>query len=438
MTLKMQLDVGAISKRILFQENHKSTLDYNLRMTSTSTNKTFIVYVEDLASAKNLTVSKAQVTVNPSGHFLVNSSNASELYGVFEEPGRPGVEWKNREYETSVRLTCSSNNTCFKPTNIGVAVEQNRLSFKVGRNDIEISLNVSVENNIAFDLHLEISKTPGLEMKSAVVSSTSVVLTCREGTNCKPHNITCNICAFPEKIMPGSMMLVKLTFQQNQDLILNQTDSKPNPELTTRIRATVFNEDSNPEDDSVDVTFLPSVEIDFSVIGVSTPETISLDLSETFASQSKVKTLRDEQSSALENPSCDLQLFKSKADLILSVKAVVVGSFFQENIKNFQLASYLMGRVLKPLSWGVNGTYHLERRTVTQQKTIETPLLVIVGVTSIPAFVIPLAILVGLVLLALLALCLYKLGFFKRKRVPKQSEDNQRIIHKIDETLHVD
>ncbi|XP_068227449.1 integrin alpha-5-like [Palaemon carinicauda] len=521
MALTLSLDVSQRwRKRILFVENSQSSLTRHIKLENSGINRlSYPVYTE-ISSAED--VADVCYSALKMSFVEIRSLTKNDITPVLEDLENPGTRWKDLQKTTFLRLTCNNNITaCISTTNIKIGTQTQRLPFNVGLRDIEVTIDLTAENGTAFDPSLSLIVPPGLVLRKAYFTDSLIELSCRSNISCSEECLLTQVCTSSRtQLKPTDQVSIALLFKQNRDEVLNFTNNDPSPQMNFSVSVGVVNEDLDESDNTLELTLLPQVLPDFHVLGLSRPETLSIETSATqvkdfeltgdngvflpheYLYYSKIgPTLKHSYNLSsrgdipLEEVQVDIywpfqngtdngiisllktvpKVFPETAGLCLyngtlwnnspfadnasfvyavfrctvhpesqrdqvtlTAEAVLLKSYFMKAQSSIDLGSQIIGRIVSPKSWRFNSSSAVqEEMEVLRNITISTKVFVYQErATGPPApWIICLSVIAGLVLLRLLVFALNKVGFFKRKLVPRFNKDEEEITPKNDESI---
>nr|UBZ54017.1 integrin alpha 11 [Penaeus japonicus] len=461
--LKLHVEINLDSerkkrKRIFFNQNNSPRGDWHLEMKGGNLSEKFLVYAEDLADEKDAI---------PGPVAKVNIS-LSHLNPVSEGSMRPVLQ-KSLTENASLTLNCGRDmNDCVAVTDIAVSAAETNLNFTVGERAVEASFNINVSKGIAYEPYIHVTETQGLTALMGRSSNTPISLDCYKKEKCKFTTL---------KIRPGKEINMTLTFLQDVQGLLNFLQQNPKDSPSFRCEMTVqCIGDRNHKNDFLHFTMFPKLRPALSLVGESDHELLSITLADekgaveenTMSSESDnstvthTYTLRNIGLIPLRTVAIDCsikvtgiqgQRDKKLIEYFLSYDAPIHKSGEQETYcgsscsfdvndlpagekrtiflkfdskkydlqDKMNLTSSCQAEIFSPSGASVVS----EVSELRQNVTLRTNILLIVTESSEgpAAWVIILAVLGGVAVLAVLVTALYKLGFFKRK-LPPAAQNN--------------
>ncbi|XP_064106729.1 integrin alpha-V-like isoform X2 [Macrobrachium nipponense] len=524
MELILNLDVSQRwGKRILFEENSQASLERRVELENVGINHfSFPVYIEISSAEDVVDVSYSDLKMTLAE---VRPSSEETMMPVLEDLENPGTQWKDLARTTSVRLSCSSNITsCIATTNIGIETKTQRMPFDVGLRDVELTIDITVENATAFDPTLTLTTPQGLALRRAYFTNSFTDLSCQSDGSCLASSEAClpvQVCTSSRtKLRPADKESIALLFKQKRDEVISFTNNHPNPQMNFSVTVGSVNEDFDESDNTLSLTFLPQVSPDFYILGLSVPETLSIEASsskdadgvdmtrvqDVFLANDHINKsdlgptvkhsydltesgdipleeiqvdiywpIRNgtdnrtfsflktspkvfpsaaglcqyngtfwDHSSFLDDNSfvyaifrCSLRPTAQNGKLILTTEAVLVKSFFLKAPSSVSLRSQITGSIARPTSWRFNPSLdQQESKEVIRTLTVLTKVSVILERGQLPPpWVILLSVISGLALLGVLAYGMYKVGFFKRRLVPRFHKHEEAVATNNEDSI---
>ncbi|XP_066967350.1 integrin alpha pat-2-like [Macrobrachium rosenbergii] len=521
----LNLDVNQRwGKRILFEENSQASLKRRIKLENVGINNfSFPVYIEISSSEDVVDVSYSDLKMS---FIEVRSLTGETIAPVLEDLENPGTQWKDLVRTTSVRLSCSSNITsCIATTNIMIETKTQRMPFDVGLRDVELTIDLTVENATAFDPTLTLMTPQGLVLRRAYFTNTLIDLSCQSDSSCLASSEAClpvQVCTSSRtKLRPADEASIALLFKQKREEVISFTNNHPDPQMNFSVTVGSVNEDFDESDNTLSLTFLPQVSPDFYILGLSAPETLSVEASSSTGDDgvnmtrvqdvflasdhlnksdfgptvkhsydltergdipleeiqvdmywptrngtdnrtiSLLKTSPKvfpsaagmcqyngtfwDHSTFLDNSSfvyaifsCTVRPGSQKGKITLTTEAVLVKSYFMNAPSSVSLRSQITGRIVSPTSWHFSSSLDKqESEEVMRTLAVLTKVSVIhERGNQLPApWIIILSVLSGLALLGILVYGMYKVGFFKRRLVPRFQKHEEAIETNNEDSL---